>query len=492
MKNIITLFLCICSFFVINAQTTIILPIDSKDGKDAIIHGLSSEENINYGNNPQLPATAWTFDGIPGVVRSVLGFDLSSIPSNAIINSAQLSLFAIDSTQGMGPHSTLSGSNECWLERITSSWDESTVTWNTQPTTTSQNRITLAASTSETENYLDMDVTLLVQDMIANPSSSDGFMLKLKNESYFRRMNFCSSDHINRALHPKLVIIYTQPDPIDTCLTIQNDGLFGKDALLHGLVSEVNKNFGSSAELPANAWTFSGVPGVVRSVLEFDLTAIPTNTIISSAKLSLYAIDNLDGMDQHSTLSGSNECWLEKITSSWDESTVTWNTQPTTSAENRISIASSTSETENYLNMDVTSIVQGMIENPSANFGFMLKLKNENFYRRMNFCSSDHLIPQYRPKLEICYSISEEVNEIKDTENSILIFPNPATDFITINVSVNLIGSPYKIIDQLGRTVMNGKLTFESSTININQLSKGMYFLKVGNENQQSLKLIKK
>jgi hypothetical protein len=54
-----------------------------------------------------------------------------------------------------------------------------------------------------------MDVTNLIQDVMADPSNSFGFLLKLKNETPYRLLAFASSDHPNESLHPKLEICYS-------------------------------------------------------------------------------------------------------------------------------------------------------------------------------------------------------------------------------------------------------------------------------------------
>jgi gliding motility-associated-like protein len=193
------------------SQTTLILQPGAAAGKDAYVHGEPRAVNVNYGNNIQFPAKSWTYQGTPGWIKSLVEFDLNSIPANAVISSAALSLYAMDYAAPEGQHSTLSGPNEAWLERITSAWDEFTVTWNTQPATTAANRLSLPASTGVLQDYLNMDVTLHIQDMVSNPSGNFGFMLRLKSDVYYRSLNFCSSDHAKPGLRPKLVITYTVP-----------------------------------------------------------------------------------------------------------------------------------------------------------------------------------------------------------------------------------------------------------------------------------------
>ena len=95
----------------------------------------------------------------------MLQFDFSSIPGNAIIDSALLSLYWYPSPANIG-HSTLSGSNACWLQRILSPWIWNTTTWNNQPAITTTNEVTLPMSTSDAENYPNINILPMVQDMI--------------------------------------------------------------------------------------------------------------------------------------------------------------------------------------------------------------------------------------------------------------------------------------------------------------------------------------
>jgi hypothetical protein len=67
--------------------------------------------------------------------------------------------------------------------------------------------------------------------------------------------------------------------------------------------------------------------------------------------------------------------------------------------------------------MDVTSMVQDMVTNPSSNYGFMLQLINEQYYRCMLFASSDHANANLHPKLEICYTVSSLLSVISTNTN---------------------------------------------------------------------------
>ena len=482
MKKIYSLLVSLLFCIGLNAQITLNLQPDATTGKDAMLHGTTGYMDNNYCTDSELPADAWTFGGTPGVIRSVIAFDLSTIPVNSTVTSAKLSLYATNDVNSMGQHSTASGPNDCWLERITSAWDEATVTWNTQPTTTTQNHVALPASTSATENYTDIDVKNLLQDMVNNPLNSFGFMFKLQNESYYRRMNFCSSDNTTPNLRPKLVITYIPSIAIDTCISLQPDASTGKDAMLHGTTGYMDNNYGTDPELPADAWTFGGTAGVIRSVIAFDLSNIPSNATVTSAKLSLYATNDLNSMGQHSTASGPNDCWLERITSAWDQSTVTWNNQPTTTTQNHVSLPASDSATENYLNIDVKAITQDMVSNPSSSFGFMFKLQNESYYRRMNFCSSDNTTPALRPKLEVCYSTSNGVNEQLLTNYIISIYPNPTKDNLTIETNINT-EQKIEITNLIGQTIYTIYIN-KKVTINTSAFAKGVYILKLSSDKE--------
>ncbi|WP_353170279.1 T9SS type A sorting domain-containing protein [Flavobacterium sp.] len=77
----------------------------------------------------------------------------------------------------------------------------------------------------------------------------------------------------------------------------------------------------------------------------------------------------------------------------------------------------------------------------------------------------------------------QDPNCVLDTKefetNRLKLYPNPVVSVLNVKTENNLINQPYAIIDGLGRVVLNGKLNEVDSNINVEQLSKGIYYLKV-------------
>ncbi len=192
-----------------NAYTITLQP--GSEGKDAVIDSYSP--TTNFGNTAFLAIEAWTQNGgFTRIQRSLLDFDYSPLPSGAIITSAVLTLYA-DTTSnysaGSVPpgHSQLSGSNAWNLSRITSAWDEQTVTWNTMPGIDTTTTLSLPASDTASEPY-SIDVTTFVKDQIAKPTSYYGFYMNLVTEIPYRAVYFYSSNGKYPTLHPTMVIGY--------------------------------------------------------------------------------------------------------------------------------------------------------------------------------------------------------------------------------------------------------------------------------------------
>jgi hypothetical protein len=71
------------------------------------------------------------------------------------------------------------------------------------------------------------------------------------------------------------------------------------------------------------------------------------------------------------------------------------------------------------------------------------------------------------------------------------VFPNPAQSVINVKADSKIIGEIYSIYDNTGRVVLTGKLNAESTTIELGNLSSGIYLFSVGEKMNQNFRVIK-
>ncbi|MEA3445357.1 MAG: DNRLRE domain-containing protein [Bacteroidota bacterium] len=464
---------------VLVAQTTVLL----QTTKDTRIQ--SNLPNTNLGQSQFFRGHSGTANFVPCIDRSFIEFDLNSIPPNSYILKATLSLFANTYYAG---HSTLSGTNACWLERITTSWYEDSVTWNNQPLTEIQNRVAIPFSEFYNQNYENILVTEIIKDMLAYPGISYGFMIKLQEETDYREMQFASSDAGNVAIHPKLTILYCSDTIIENFITITPESDYGKDSRIQNIIPTTN--IGDSQFFRAHSGTSGGALLVDRSLIEFDFSSIPSNSYILKATLSLMANTYYGG---HSTLDGTNASWIEAVVEPWEEYSLTWNNQPATTTSNKVSIPMSDSCDQDYPDILVTEIVKDMYNDPSNRHGFMIKLQIESGYREMQFGSSDAINQSIYPSINIWYSNSftTQQESVEITEISCNVFPNPAIDqlYITNNTNQKL---RYKIFDSAGNMVLCDKIGESNNYVDISTLTYGCYLVYLTNGNLEFCKKILK
>jgi len=155
--------------------------------------------------------------------------------------------------------------------------------------------------------------------------------------------------------------------------------------------------------LLASAWTVNLKPMVCRSLFRFDFSSMPSNVKIASASLSLFNPNDTLPAHRHSTFSGPNRFLVSRLTQDWEVSQVTWNKQPQFTPIGQAVVPETHEPDQDYLSIDLTNIVTDMANNPNNNFGFMLGLENEKYYRRVCFASFHHFDKGKKPKLEIKY-----------------------------------------------------------------------------------------
>ncbi len=159
-------------------------------------------------NDIDICASAWTIGGNPSYIRGHLKFSLNTVPANATIISAKLSLYSNPTPINGNLTDANSGSNNAfYIRRITSSWVGNTLTWATMPTTTTEGQILIPHTSSPSLDLIDIDVTNLVKAMRA-AGNDYGFVIQLVNESAYNARQFCSSNHSNVSKRPRLILEY--------------------------------------------------------------------------------------------------------------------------------------------------------------------------------------------------------------------------------------------------------------------------------------------
>jgi hypothetical protein len=200
---------------------TLVLRPDSTTGQDS--HVAKLDHNANDGNTNlnfthELVIARWSLSWAnydTATYRSYIRFDsLARIPATATVSSAPLYLYG-ESTSASFPfgNSYYPGSgnppNNGWLRRVTGgTWDQKTITWNNAPAMTTDGQIAIPASTSEWGYAVQLDVTNMVKQMVASPSTNYGFGLALDVENIYRSMEFSTCEVADSTLRPKLVVNY--------------------------------------------------------------------------------------------------------------------------------------------------------------------------------------------------------------------------------------------------------------------------------------------
>jgi hypothetical protein len=205
-------------------------------------------------------------------------------------------------------------------------------------------------------------------------------------------------------------------------------------AFSRGNPNEVNNNFGTRPGLPIGTWTWGGVPGSVRSFLQFNVAAIPANATITAATLNLFTDVKyfITGGDEVAG-GGTDAAILNPVAAAWAENALTWNNQPAVGAT-AVALAQSIANNQTY-SLNVLAMVQNMYANPATNFGFRIKQNVEAQYGMLVFGSRENANPALRPTLVVTYTVPAP------TPTFITAPPAPVCSGTTVDYSVNAVAN---------------------------------------------------
>jgi outer membrane protein assembly factor BamB len=79
----------------------------------------------------------------------------------------------------------------------------------------------------------------------------------------------------------------------------------------------------------------------------------------------------------------------------------------------------------------------------------------------------------------------------RETRPALVCYPNPVRDVVTILTDSKLAGSKYSIIDFTGKTVLKARLSGESTQVNLDFLTSGIYWIRLEMEKKVCFKMLK-
>lgn len=173
-------------------------------------------------------------------------------------------------------------------------------------------------------------------------------------------------------------LIGAQTEPV--VITFNPGPNFIDDAQINNHTAGLNTNYANSVQIPAATWTNSTwyeMRNLLRFRLWFDPALVPL-----AADLYLFGAD-------HSNLSRPNNAELQLITQAWEETKVTYATQPTFSNSILADMPTTSTSTENRV-VDVKSFWNAWKASNTTNYGVMFKLDTyAALYTKQVYHSSD-------------------------------------------------------------------------------------------------------
>ena len=165
----------------------------------------------------------------------------------------------------------------------------------------------------------------------------------------------------------------------------------------------------SKNELAMFAWTANSINVPLyngRSFIKYNLSKLPSNAKINSAKLYLHAKTTgaLNGVAGQPTYGANNTVLIQKIVSNWVFPNVSLTNLPKIDTASQIVLTQSTNTAQDYI-VDMTKLIQSWVARPDSNYGVMLRMQTENNpYNSMIFEAGQATDPTKNARLEICYN----------------------------------------------------------------------------------------
>jgi len=433
--------------------------------------------------------------------RALLQFDVSSIPSTAIISSVTLTL-NVDQVSS----STTDNFN---LHKLTTAWGEGTstgggaggsavapdATWSdamlgTSSWTTAGGDYDAIASqslaidgTTGDKTFTSNPILLLdVQNWVNGTSTNSGWIIIGDETTNNTTRRFGSKD---AGTAPVLSITYSEPTTV-TLNPAKDNSLFQ---------STPNNSNG------AGIYLFSGqtcTDSHRRALMQFDLSVIPSDATILSVSLTVNS--NRVGTSG----SPADVYALHRMTSDWGEGTsndnfglgttavapdATWNDAMTgssawtTAGGDFIGTASSSAafapvgDSTIPTSANLVADVQNWVDGANPNYGWALIGNEGTICTARRFGSRENA--NFKPTLTIIYDATLSTPNISQGLNNLTVYPNPSDSGI-FNVKTQDQLQSIVVFNTLGKSIKTlSDFSSENYAVDLSQYSNGMYFLKI-------------
>ncbi len=350
------------------------------DAQDAYLR--ESSPNSNFGSEPVLIADGTQQDpnnGSFGEVISVISWDTSSIPTDAVVDSVRISLNLSNTSNGIYN-----------IFAAQTAWSENTVDWNDfsnlsnigseiletiPPNTPSKNEIDL--------NQVGVD---LVQGWIDGSIPNNGIVIKTSGTNDGIIIDSSeATDH-----QPTIKVLYHTNKTVPR-VSFVND----KDSYLRE--SSPTTNYGSEVILVMDGADLdpdNGIFGEVISVMAWDLSSIPADATLGFAKFTFSITDG-----------SPDEYHIYEAKQSWEENAVVWNdfSDPSSIGATILGTIFPDAETV-FFNQAGLDLIQGWIDGSVPNNGVVIKSGGGT--NGLDFVSKE-IRPNSnpRPQLTLAYTI---------------------------------------------------------------------------------------
>lgn len=395
----------------------------------------SWNEDRNYSQSEVMSAR-------PNVVRvPLLRFDLSPIPEGVSVKSAVLHLYAVGRSN---PHAMTLG-----IARVNREWDPSRVTWN--QTTASEawyepgardvaadrsGRLYAAQSVTAFNTWTHYDVSALVQEWVSDPTHNYG-LLMVPEGNVSVQYDFGSSRWPVRDLRPYLEVEYlpvkpsptptlTQiptrwPTPTSTPLGVRGQyvfqqGLGGYNGCTDAYVDQWNPTKNTTGED-----VFVVRSGNVRSsLLRFDLSAIPVNSRIVAAQLSLYALYRSNANHLPVQIHAALRRW-DAVEATFQRASrlLAWAkegaSEPGVDLLGAPSASFEAAAVQRVHTVDIAGLVQEWVDHPERNYGMVLKGGGGTAVEYAFFSANAWQGGVMRPRLAIGWEAAPPVPTVSGT-----------------------------------------------------------------------------